>query len=287
MIGQIFFTWSRGSDLDHNCKKWRLFADLLNDLATLIELTAPLWTSGVQLALCLASVGRSLVGVAGGATRTAVTQHQARDNNISDVAAKDGSQETLVNLAALVINLAVLPLLGDDMMLTWIMFLLLTALHVFANFRAVKSLRFRTLNQQRALILLREFLYRFRIARIDDVNREESVWIGFGVTEKDVLCGKSIAFGDSFSSLDVDSRAKAVQELNARGFFVHNKEDRVSVILSEKASKADHVLAYFEAAMIAVEKSPKEAAKLLQGLKMGGWKTDYLQMNSLGWEGKL
>jgi Vitamin B6 photo-protection and homoeostasis len=34
--------------------------------------------------------------VSGGATRTAITQHQARANNISDVAAKDGSQETMV-----------------------------------------------------------------------------------------------------------------------------------------------------------------------------------------------
>ena len=68
----------------------------------------------LQLVLCASGVARSLVGVAGGATRAAVTQHQARANNISDVAAKDGSQETLVNLAALMVNLAVLPWLGED-----------------------------------------------------------------------------------------------------------------------------------------------------------------------------
>ncbi len=59
-------------------------------------------------------VARVLGGGAGGATRAAITQHQARANNISDVAAKDGSQETLVNLAALMVNLAVLPWLGED-----------------------------------------------------------------------------------------------------------------------------------------------------------------------------
>lgn len=32
------------------------------------------------------------MGVAGGATRAAITQHQARRNNMADVAAKDGSQ---------------------------------------------------------------------------------------------------------------------------------------------------------------------------------------------------
>lgn len=47
----------------------------------------------------------AIVGVAGGATRAALTQHQARRNNMADVAAKDGSQETAVNLVALVIGL--------------------------------------------------------------------------------------------------------------------------------------------------------------------------------------
>ena len=32
------------------------------------------------------------MGVAGGATRAALTQHQARHNNMADVSAKDGSQ---------------------------------------------------------------------------------------------------------------------------------------------------------------------------------------------------
>ena len=32
------------------------------------------------------------MGVAGGATRTALIQHQARRDNMADVAAKDGSQ---------------------------------------------------------------------------------------------------------------------------------------------------------------------------------------------------
>ena len=37
---------------------------------------------------------QSIVGVAGGATRAAMTQHQARRDNMADVAAKDGSQVT-------------------------------------------------------------------------------------------------------------------------------------------------------------------------------------------------
>jgi len=38
---------------------------------------------------------QAVVGVAGGATRAALTQHQARRNNMADVSAKDGSQVRL------------------------------------------------------------------------------------------------------------------------------------------------------------------------------------------------
>lgn len=46
---------------------------------------------------------QSLVGVAGGATRAALTVHQARRDNMADISAKDGSQvlyfhETIVNI---------------------------------------------------------------------------------------------------------------------------------------------------------------------------------------------
>ena len=103
MIGSIAFTWLRGSDLDYNCKKWRLFADVANgkskfvlniekyisiilsisDFAMCLELSGPFWPSFMfQYVLCTASVSRALVGVAGGATRTAITQHQAKANNM-------------------------------------------------------------------------------------------------------------------------------------------------------------------------------------------------------------
>lgn len=50
--------------------------------------------------------------MSGSATRAAVTQHQARMNNMADVSAKDGSQETLVNLMALIASLILLPLVS-------------------------------------------------------------------------------------------------------------------------------------------------------------------------------
>lgn len=41
---------------------------------------------------------QSLVGVAGGATRAALTVHQARRDNMADISAKDGSQVLILKI---------------------------------------------------------------------------------------------------------------------------------------------------------------------------------------------
>jgi L-cystine uptake protein TcyP (sodium:dicarboxylate symporter family) len=52
-------------------------ADILNDLSMFIELLSPLFPTHFVLLVCIASFCRAIVGVAGGATRAALIQHQA------------------------------------------------------------------------------------------------------------------------------------------------------------------------------------------------------------------
>jgi len=64
--------------LDTQCKKWRLRADALNDLAIFIELLLGMpWVKQFSIIiLSFSSCAKSIVSVAGGATRAALTQHQ-------------------------------------------------------------------------------------------------------------------------------------------------------------------------------------------------------------------
>ncbi|VDO77074.1 unnamed protein product [Schistosoma mattheei] len=97
-------------------------ADILNDCALFLELISPLFNDMFTPLLCLANVlkninyqiklslitfyakrthtsflsKKSLVGVAGSATRAAIVQHQAINNNLADVSAKDGSQVSFI-----------------------------------------------------------------------------------------------------------------------------------------------------------------------------------------------
>ncbi|KAH3883291.1 hypothetical protein DPMN_007245 [Dreissena polymorpha] len=163
------------TNLDCDAKRWRLFADIINDMAIFLEIMAPNFPMVFTFILCTSGVLKSIVGVSGGATRAALTQHQARRNNMADVSAKDGSQETLVNLAALLCSLLLVPIVTGRHMLIWTLYIVFTCLHLFANFTAVKGVIMETLNQARLHILLQEYFSTGIVLPPNVVNRREPV----------------------------------------------------------------------------------------------------------------
>ncbi|XP_078393253.1 RUS family member 1 isoform X1 [Cetorhinus maximus] len=179
MVGRILFAWLKGSRLDCDAKKWRLFADGLNDLAIFMEIIAPAFPSIFILIVCVSGVFKSIVGVSGGATRAALTMHQARRDNMADVSAKDGSQETLVNLAGLLFSLVLTPLATGNLLLTYLLYTLFTILHLYANYRAVRAVVMDTLNQSRLSLMVNEFLRTGRVPPPSSVNPREPLLPAF------------------------------------------------------------------------------------------------------------
>ncbi|XP_037111868.1 RUS1 family protein C16orf58 homolog isoform X1 [Syngnathus acus] len=156
--------------------------DILNDFAMFMEILAPFFPAWFTLIACTSGLFKAVVGVAGGATRAALTAHQARRDNMADISAKDGSQETLVNLAGLLVSLILIPLVTDNPALTISLFFLFTALHLFANYKAVRSVVMETLNEERLSIALRRFLHDGRVLTPMEANRQEPVFLEFRKT---------------------------------------------------------------------------------------------------------
>ncbi|XP_053473767.1 RUS1 family protein C16orf58 homolog [Ictalurus furcatus] len=296
MLGRILFAWFKGSKLDSEAKKWRLFADVLNDAAMLMEITAPHFPPFFTLIVCMAGVFKSIVGVAGGATRAALTVHQARRNNMADISAKDGSQETLVNLAGLLVSLVLIPLVTGNPVLTFVLFFLFTALHLFANYKAVRSVVMETLNEARLAIVLRRYLLDGQILCPAEANRSEPVFLEFK-TAVPVRLG--VRLGDVI---------KRPQELrlalrnNTRSYIIAVQNGSVCVCLSADAAVRDEIMAACQAVCVsaALRSSPQHGAlahlseirdswemvseshKLMEriflpfltGLEKAGWQTD-------------
>ena len=67
--------------------------------------------------------------------------------------------------------------------LTLSLFFLFTALHLFANYKAVRSVVMETFNEARLSIVLQQYLRDGRVLSPADANRQEPVFLG----ERDTL----------------------------------------------------------------------------------------------------
>jgi hypothetical protein len=81
-------------------------------------------------------------------------QHFAKTGNISDISAKENIQETCVTIIGLVCGLLSVELLDGSRTGTWFLFIVLTLIHVIANYLGVACLVLTSLNQYRADIII-------------------------------------------------------------------------------------------------------------------------------------
>nr|CAD7440120.1 unnamed protein product [Timema bartmani] len=304
MVGRIVFAWWKGqvlhTCLDAECKKWRLAADFLNDLAICLELSVPLVMDYSTPLLCLSTSMKAIVGVAGGATRAAITQHQAIRNNMGDVSAKDGSQETLVNLCASFTGIAILSTLDDNVYVSlntlkrgaglvlriiykpvypWQLFLFFTCLHLFANYCAVRALHLVSFNAARLMLVLQAYMVSEIAPTPQCVNLKEPIILNTGFREKD-LCGYDIVLGSSIAKLVKSNWIQAnnlkflTKFYRARKYLhiLNKQQKKIYVVFRRNVTSSDILQGYFHAILYGTAASimDQEAALILKRERLSG-----------------
>ncbi|KAF9653734.1 DUF647-domain-containing protein [Thelephora ganbajun] len=170
----IIFAYWLGTSLFPEAKTYRFLADILNDMAIVLDVLSPQldkfvhaftgrdFGSGIRVtALCLSGSFRALCGIVAGGSKAAVTMHFASDSvigsgDIGDLNAKDSSKETVLALLGLLLGFVILPYVNTTRTTHTLLAFLLAA-HLGANFAAVRGLTMRTLNRQRACIAWSNF----------------------------------------------------------------------------------------------------------------------------------
>ncbi|KMT12417.1 hypothetical protein BVRB_5g103490 [Beta vulgaris subsp. vulgaris] len=303
MLGGILFTFYQGSNLDSNAKMWRLVADLMNDLGMLMDLLSPLFPSAFVFILCLGSLSRSFTGVASGATRAALTQHFALQDNAADISAKEGSQETMATMAGMALGMFLAHVTRGYSLSIWFCFLSLTIFHMYANYKAVRCLSLNTLNGARSSLLLQHFMETGQVLSAERVSMEEHVlplWLNPWRSKKFKFLHSHIRLGVKVSSLNYaemkDLFCCAGSHYKKAKYILLEEKGMISIIMHRDSAPVDIVQSYVHALVMAnlsvkstsrhVESCSwmdKYYENFIKKLKSSGWKTERLLSHSVVW----
>ena len=98
-LSTVAFAHLVGTSIEAECKMYRLQADVLCDTAMVLDCLSPLVPIQIRVAvLCISSILYAAAGVAGGASKSSLSGHFAKWNNLGELNAKDASQETVISL---------------------------------------------------------------------------------------------------------------------------------------------------------------------------------------------
>lgn len=246
MVGRIIFAWKNGTSLDYNAKTWRLTADILNDIGMTLEMISPHFPALFLPIACAGTIAMSICGVAGGCSRASLTQHFAIRDNLGDVSAKDGSQETAVSLAGMLIGMCVTAALSSEAtggIVTYSLFFVFVLLHLFCNYRGLRAVRLDTLNRQRAGIFLRHFVRNGKLQSPDEVSDKESIlWVDTSRIE--IVLGAPVY---QLVGFDRDKMQQMTFLYNNEKYFLKLRGNKILIALRKDAESTDILQSYFQA----------------------------------------
>lgn len=183
-IATILFAHRMGSAIEPECKFYRFLADIFNDAAQFLDLLTPALPYFPKLAVIVsAGVLRSLCGVAANASKASLSAHFAVTGNLAELNAKEASQETVVSLCGMLVGSVVVKVV-EEKRTVWALMIGLVGVHLLMNYWAVRSVRMRSLNRQRATMVFREWLDSGRVMGPDEVSLKEGILWQVGMRSK-------------------------------------------------------------------------------------------------------
>ncbi|KEZ44710.1 Uncharacterized protein SAPIO_CDS2795 [Scedosporium apiospermum] len=174
-LATIGFAQQYGLIIEPECKRYRFMADLLNDGAFFLNLGSPLLGPiGKPILLAVAEGLRAMCGVAGNASKAALSSHFALQDNLAELNAKEASQETAVGLVGLIAGTLVVKLVQDRTAVFFLMVALVLG-HLYVNYLGVRAVTLRTLNRQRATIIFSHWMRHSSVLSPAEVSERENI----------------------------------------------------------------------------------------------------------------
>lgn len=200
--------------------------------------------------------------MAAGASKASLSAHFARNGNLAELNAKDGSQETVISLLGMLAGSLFIRVVTRPAAV-WSWMILLVGLHLWTNYQAVRSVQMRSLNRQRATIVVKEFLRSKKVMAPADVAQRERI-----LTWK--LSGAPIAYARSpplSGEIDVDDLKRHA----AHRYVLTWQTTSYKIFLKENAVPADALKAWCAALAGPADMQRLEADGFWEKLTHAGW----------------
>ncbi|KAK8086791.1 hypothetical protein PG994_001765 [Apiospora phragmitis] len=265
-LATILFAHRFGQAIEPECKFYRFAADLFNDTALLLDVLTPvLPTYPKIMALCATGILRSLCGVAAGAAKASLSAHFAKTGNLAELNAKDGSQETVITLMGMLAG-SLFVRVVEGQLAVWCWMFILVGVHLWTNYQAVRSVQLRTLNRQRAGIVVDEYLQTGIILRPDQVARRELILLW---KAPPICFCRTLPQELQLKTTDLDC-------LHTHYYFIANQgtQPEKTIVLREGATPRDALRAYMEALAEGDDKLWFDEDQFWKALSSAGWAVD-------------
>ncbi|KXJ96660.1 vitamin B6 photo-protection and homoeostasis-domain-containing protein [Microdochium bolleyi] len=262
-IATILFAYRLGQAIEPECKYFRFLADIFNDTALVIKVFSPALPRYAKVfSLCATGTLHALCGVAAGASKASLSAHFARNGNLAELNAKDGSQETVISLMGMLAgSLFIRVVTTPTAVWTWMV--LLVGMHLWTNYQAVRSVQMRSLNRQRATVVTKEFLQNKRVLDPAEVARREHIlsW---------KLPGPPIVYASTFPRSDeihVDDLKRHV----ADQYILTRQQSGCKIFLKADATPRDALHAWAAALCGPADTKRLDDEGFWQKLSHAGW----------------
>ncbi|KAI8869296.1 DUF647-domain-containing protein [Ramicandelaber brevisporus] len=158
-LGGVLYASFVSDKFDSEPKRYKFWAGAILQLATLGEILAPLAPHMFLLIGSLSNIGKNVAWLASSATRAAIHQSFEKNGNLGDITGKSASQTTLAGLVGTGMGVLLCTSLDVTAISTAIaVFVPFSVTSMVANYKANSAVVTRTMNKQRAEMVIQRLI---------------------------------------------------------------------------------------------------------------------------------
>ncbi|GJQ09855.1 hypothetical protein GpartN1_g1646.t1 [Galdieria partita] len=178
-LGKMVWASQMGRDFDADPKRWRFRSALLYALGNGLEIVTQIFPASFLLFATLANSMKQISMLTASATRNAMYKNFAgRSENIADITAKGEAQIVVADLLGMGLGIQLSKWIGTSRPNVLTAYSLLSVLDIYAIYKELRAVQFRTLNYERSSMIVDYFVRRGYVPRPDEVSQHENIFLG-------------------------------------------------------------------------------------------------------------